>query len=468
MDGHQARGDLLGVLCGPEAETLLRQALESSGVVLSGWALEQVYARPGAEVSARYRVQCTAPLGSPPGPLPRQTGAAEPTGLTATIELTATNDNTPPTELTMVASTVTLTPEQRALMGAVRADSSQGTVHLWVHPVDPELPGLLVVEQPTHSPAAGGAELPGETERLEGSELLGSTELESRLSRLLGEPCRLQSLQLLVLRPLRRAVYRAVVASARGQRVVYLKVVRPSRTAQLLARHGCSPLIPAVADAGDGILVIDQAPGLALTSLLYRPAAQADLQLTVPPDPEVLISALETLRPESLEMPPRVPPVQRLDALAASALAAGADPDRVARLRIRIAAGLRERPGPVVPTHGDFHPANLFLDVEAHRPSGLIDADTVGPGYRADDLATMLGHLLVLPSFDAHGYAAVPEFARRFHSRCLIETEAADLGARTAAVLLSLLPGASGPDQREHHLGCAEQLVRQTGARAQS
>jgi hypothetical protein len=90
----------------------------------------------------------------------------------------------------------------------------------------------------------------------------------------------------------------------------------------------------------------------------------------------------------------------------------------------------------------------------------LIDADTVGPGFRADDLATMLGHLLVLPSFDAQGYAGVPEFARRFHTRCLIDTEPADLGARTAAVLLSLLPGALTPEQREHHLRCAEKLVQ--------
>ncbi|MCH8561973.1 aminoglycoside phosphotransferase family protein [Nesterenkonia sp. YGD6] len=430
MAEHQVRGDLLGVLRGPEAETLLRQSLDTSGMEMRSWELEQIYARPGAEISARYRVQCAAP------------GAEAPTGPTAAAERR---------ELTVVASTVALTPQQRRSMGAVRADSLQGTVHLWVHPVDPELPGLFVVEHPAASPGGG----------LGSRELPGDAELESRLSMVLGEQCRLKGLQMLVLRPLRRAVYRALVSSARGQRVVYLKVVRPARVQQLLERHGCSVLIPAIADAGDGILVIDQAPGLALTHHLYRPTSQADSPVDVVlPDPQVLIRALETLRPETLRMSPRVPAAQRLDGLAESATAAGADPHRVQRLCERIGSALRETPGPVVPTHGDFHPANLFLDEAAQHPMGLIDADTVGPGYRADDLATMLGHLLVLPSIDAEGYAAVPEFAQRFHSRCLIDTDRMDLGARTAAVLLSLLPGARSPEQREHHLHCAETLLR--------
>ncbi|MBO0594313.1 phosphotransferase [Nesterenkonia sp. E16_7] len=430
MAEHELRGDLLGVLRGPEAETLLRQSLETSGMRMRGWELEQIHPRSGAEVSARYRVRCAVPDADAGARPPGQPDPTDP------IELARLGESA---ELTIVASTVELTPQQRSHMGAVRADSSQGTVHLWVHPVDPELPGLLVVERP----AAGG----------EGHH---ATELESRLGRVLGEQCRLQSLQMLVLRPLRRAVYRAVVVSARGQRAVYLKVVRPARAQQLLARHGCSELIPAVADAGDGILVLDQAPGLALTSLLYRPTAPADVVL---PDPQVLISALETLRPGTLGMPPRVPPAQRLDALAASAVAAGADRHRVQQLRGRIGSGLRERPGPVVPTHGDFHPANLFLDQTGRHPTGLIDADTVGPGYRVDDLATMLGHLLTLPSFDAQGYAAVPEFARRFHVHALLHADRQDLGARTAAVLLSLLPGAHSADQREHHLHWAETLL---------
>lgn len=158
-------------------------------------------------------------------------------------------------------------------------------------------------------------------------------------------------------------------------------------------------------------------------------------------------------------MPRRTAPAQRLGGLAESAIAAGSDPVRVQRLSDRIGAALCEAPGPIVPTHGDFHPANLFLDETAQHPTALIDADTVGPGFRADDLATMLGHLLVLPSYDGEGYAAVPEFARRFHARCLLEAEATDLGARTAAVLLSLLPGAHSPDQAEHHLRCAEKLA---------
>ncbi|MGJ9405344.1 phosphotransferase family protein [Nesterenkonia aurantiaca] len=433
MEADRVRGDLLSVLRGAEAETLLRRALGASGLELRGWELEQVHARPGADSSARYRVQCAAPGGA-------QAGRA---GLE---ELT---------ELRVVASTVAMTPQQRSSVGAIRADSPHGRVHLWVHPVDPQLPGLLLVEHPAPSPCAEP----------------GSTELESRLSGLLGEQCRLQSLQMLVLRPLRRAVYRAVVASERGERVLYLKVVRPARMTELLRRHSCSPLNPSVADAGDGILVLDQAPGLALTQHLYRGAAPGGTAPSgtspteipaagvAPLDPQVLITALETLRPETLELSPRLPPARRLDGLVESAITAGADSRRVQQLSSRIGAGLRERPGPLVPTHGDFHPANLFLDQTGRHPTGLIDADTTGPGYRVDDLATMLGHLLTLPSFDAQGYAAVPEFARRFHSHCLLHADRLDLGARTAAVLLSLLPGAQSADQREHHLHTAETLV---------
>ncbi|PRZ14175.1 phosphotransferase [Nesterenkonia sandarakina] len=460
MDLHQVPGELVGVLRGPEAETLLRQSLEASGVVLRSWELEQIYARPGAELSARYRVRCTAP-GVP-------TVAVGSAGSTDHAELTE------PTELTMVASTVALTPQQRESMGAVRADSPHGAVHLWVHPVDPELPGLLVVERAARSAGEepGARQPPGPVERAESAELPesrglpenterpDSTGLEARLSRLLGQPCRVQDLQMLVLRPLRRAVYRATLTSARGQRVLYLKVVRPARAAQLLRRHRCSPLIPASADAGDGILVLDQAPGLALTHHLHGAVAPADVG---PIDPAVLLAALDTLHPKTLQMPPRVPPTQRPDGLAESAVAAGADPFRVQRLRERIGLSLQAAPGPLVPTHGDFHPANLFLDATARHPTGLIDADTVGPGFRVDDLATMLGHLLVLPSFDPSGYAAVPEFTRRFHAHCLDHADPADLGARTAAVLLSLLPGVPSAAQREHLLSCAETLAQRAG-----
>lgn len=453
MAEHQVRGDLLGVLRGPQAEPLLRQSLRASGMLLRTWELEQVHARPGAEVSARYRVQCAvAERGSTPGGLSgpaelrRPTGPArpkEPTALSKPTGLNKPGLNKPTglTELTMIASTVELSAEQRAGMGAVRAESPQGTLHLWVHPVDPELPGLLLVEPDGEKPA----------------EPATPTELQVRLSRALGEQSTVQELQMLVLRPLRRAVYRAVVSSRRGQRVVYLKVVRPSRVAQLLQRHRCSGLIPAIADAGDGILILDQAPGLPLTEHLHRACPPAHVH---PLNPRVAISALETLRPEALELPARVPPAHRLTGLAESAIAVGADRRRVQQLCAGIEAALRQPPGPLVPTHGDFHPANLFLDAAAEHPSALIDADTVGPGHRVDDLATMLGHLFALPSFDAEGYAGVPDFAERFHAACLPDTDPDDLHARTAAVLLSLLPGTRSPAQQGHYLRCAEGLLR--------
>ena len=73
----------------------------------------------------------------------------------------------------------------------------------------------------------------------------------------------------------------------------YMDGELPDGLAELLRRHSCSALIPTVADAGDGILVLDQAPGLALTQHLYRGAAPDGV---VPLDPQVLITALDTLR----------------------------------------------------------------------------------------------------------------------------------------------------------------------------
>ncbi|WP_218220494.1 phosphotransferase [Nesterenkonia sp. Act20] len=414
---------LVSVLRGPTAGELLRMALEPGDVTLSAWKLEQVYARPGAETTALYQVE------------------------------------TPGMPLTLVISTVSLTDQQRQAMGAVRAESVQGTVHIWAHPVDPELPGLLVVE--------AGAEVGAGAEVCAGAEHRGSGTLEERLSRLLGEKCSITDLRRLVLRPLRRAVYRAVVSSVRGERVLYLKVVRPAKVPGLLQRHRCSRLSPPAADAGEGILVIPEAPGMPLTHHLYRPTpstargGQAHHHEPVPRvHPKTITSALDSLTPSALELPARESPAQRHRGLEPGAIGAGADPQRVGKLGDDIAAKLSTTPGPVVPTHGDFHPANLFLDQTASTPTALIDADTVGPGYRVDDLATMLGHLITLPSFNPAAYSAVPDLARRFFSHCLIDHDPDELRARTAAVLLSLLPGVESGEQREHYLHWAEQLVR--------
>ena len=402
------RAEFMSMLRGPRAEELLRLTLASTGLELHSWEFEHIYSRPGAEVSARYLTQCSLE------------------GRPAVVR--------------MIVSTVVMTEEQRREIGAVRAESAVGTLHIWAHPVDPELPGLIVVEgDPT-----GARGRPG------------TAELEDRLSAQIGEQVQLRVLELLVLRPLRRAVYRAVVLSPRGERTLYLKIVRPKRVPTLLIRHMSSPLIPTVIDIGEGILVLDQAQGLPLVNHLYRPLAPEQGRGI---DLQVVLAALDTLHPNTVTLPARAAPAQRLAGIASEAVAAGASPSRVAAMTDRLADALAPEPGPLVPTHGDFHPANVFLDHEARRPTALIDADTVGPGYRVDDLATLLAHLLALPSFDAEGYRDVPGTLCRFFSQSRMDHDPVDLCARIASVLLSLIPSTHDSVQLEHYLRWAEDLT---------
>lgn len=388
--------ELEPLLRSQQAGELLAAALASSGLDLQDWALERVYSRPGehgtAEVSARFRV--------------RTQGA----------------------EVTLIASTRELSDDQRDALGAVRCESPTGTLHVWAHPVDPELPGLAVAEDPSA--------------------------LAQRLGPLLGVEVEVAAVQMLVLRPLRRAVYRVRVISALGERTVYLKVVRPRRAGELLARHQACRLAPRAADAGDGVVVIEQAAGRSVTDLLHRPTSPAP---GVRIAPEAVLTALESLAPSSLQFRPRPAPAVRHRSFAPALSAMGADPARLARLSDRIDAALDPDPSSEVPTHGDFHPGNLFLTEDGTRPAALIDADTIGPGNRADDLAIFFAHLTALPSFDASGYQDVPVLAAELWEAA--GAEAADLPGRIAAGVLSLAPGAGSAAQLEQLVTAAETVL---------
>lgn len=391
--------DLERLLRSEEAGELLAAALESSGRQLEAWQLERIYSRPQnqgrrAETSARFQV----------------TAAGQ--------------------QITLVASTRALEPAQLQALGAVRCESPAGRLHVWAHPSDPELPGLMVAEDPDL--------------------------LAPRLSPLVGTTAQVRSVEMLVLRPLRRAVYRVTVASELGERVLYLKVVRPKKTAELLRRYAACSLTPQAADAGDGLLVSEAAQGLPLTHLLYRPSSpHPGMRIA----PQTVVGALDSLQPAALELPPREPPARRHRSFVAALVAAGADPGRMEHLADRIGAGLISDPGPVRPTHGDFHPGNLFLTPDGSRAAALIDADTVGPGFRADDLAMLMAHLLALPSFDAAGYADVPTLVKDLWHLLGDQPDAADLPARTAACLISLAPGARSAAQLEHYTAAAESLI---------
>ncbi|GAA1813498.1 phosphotransferase [Nesterenkonia flava] len=401
-----------------DAGWVLQPALASAGLPLDAWQLERVYTRPGAETSAKYLVEADGHT------------------------------------LRLIASTAQLSDTDRQALGAVRCESSVGTLHLWAHPADPHLPGLRIAEDP----AVLG-------ERLAASGLLTRGSTAATPQDLHARGWQVASTDLRVLSPLRRAVYRVDLVlepSGAGQPAprehLFLKVVRPAKVAELLDRYRASPLTPAFTDLGDGIIALRAAEGAALAEHLYLPSRPPQ---AAPLDASLIPGATGGLSRRALQLRPRTPVAQRLGTFIGPAAASGAPRERLMDLLASIRAHLRPEPGPVVPVHGDFHPANLFLAADASEVTALIDADTVGPGYAADDAAVMMAHLCLLPSFDAAGYAPVPHFARTLWDLLVQEHEAEDLGARSAGVVLSLLPGARTLAQQEHYLRAAEALAVQ-------
>lgn len=381
------------LLSGPAAEQLLRAVLDAEGVRLSGWSLHQVQHRPGVGVTAGWTVRWALD------------------GRQGEEYLLATTCPVPPG-----------TP------GATTATLAGRDVVVWRHPADPHLPGL-----------------PLATDR---DRVARDVDLDPTRS----------TLTLVTYRPLRRAVLRVhgpdlalpdgsttVDGSART-RTVYVKVVRPDRAGDLARRHvllldAGVPAAPCT-DLGDGVLRLDELTGTPLTDLLARDGA-ADV------DPAAVVDVLDRMPVELVAMPRRPSWPERVGHHAAAA--AAAVPDRAGE--ILAVADEAERlmaasdPGPVVPTHGDLHEANLLM--RDGRVVGLLDVDSAGPGHRVDDLACLLGHMSVLPALapDVHRHvpAALPRWVQAFDG--LVDPVA--LRARTAAVVLSLVAGARRDDGQE-------------------
>ncbi|WP_152649265.1 phosphotransferase [Demequina flava] len=366
------------VLTSDDAGDMLATALATTHLELEDWRLDAVHARPGAETSACY-------------------------------DVTASGER-----IYLVASTVELSDEQRAATKAVRLQSETGTVHVWRHPADPLLTGLADACVPQA--------------------------LQARLARAGADHPKIDRLEMLVLRPLRRAVLRAEVAEDERHDVWFVKVVRPDRAGELLHRHRLSSLAPRALDAGDGIVLVAQADGAAMTEALHRRDGSEPGHVTG----ASLITALDTLPPAVCELPRRNSIPERLEMYIDLARNRGLDGDRLDRLVASIGPGLKAPPeAATVPTHGDFHAANVRVN-DASQPErivGLIDIDTLGPGRRADDLACMVAHVLVLPTLDPNGYRGIEEHAARLFSEFAETVETEDLRRRVAANLVALASG---------------------------
>ncbi|WP_139316081.1 hypothetical protein [Cellulosimicrobium sp. CUA-896] len=191
----------LDLLTADDAGDVLAAALGADGASLGTWRVDRVHARPGAEVTVGYDVVAA-----------RGDGAAEAGEY-------------------LLATTASLPPEAVG-PGVARLDDGERVLHVWRHPADPLLPGLAVACDPA--------------------------ELTRRL-RATGQDVRVDAVEIVAYRPLRRAVLRA--RTTRG--AVYVKVVRPHRARALVRRHallterdaavgGAAPDDPVLRDASPG------------------------------------------------------------------------------------------------------------------------------------------------------------------------------------------------------------------------
>lgn len=387
-------------LTGPDAQAVLATAVGSIGAQLDSWKATSVHTRPGAETSVVYDVVAN---GQP---------------------------------MHLVASSVDLDEEQRARVGAVRLDSTIGSVHVWRHPADPHLSGL---------PAVCDKEI-----------------LRHMLAKQLGQPTTVSKVEMLVYRPLRRAVFKVDARVGDESQVWFVKVVRPHRGSDVMQRHLLFDGVgaPQCYDLGSGIILLANARGRSLARHLVGQDPGAVLRRAV--DPQELIGLLNRIPQQAKGFTPRATPTERLERYADGAISAKLDPalvNQVVDLVRTVVHGTDT--GPVVPTHGDFNVANIFVADHdgVERVDSFIDLDTLGPGHRIDDLACLIAHLAVLPSLAPDKYTAVPDFLTHTLEVFDHHVDPAALRARAAAVVLSLAGGCPIVERANTWLAIARDLA---------
>jgi hypothetical protein len=105
--------------------------------------------------------------------------------------------------------------------------------------------------------------------------------------------------------------------------------------------------------------------------------------------------------------------------------------------------------------HGDLYESQLLVD--RGRVCGLLDIDTVGSGYRIDDVANFCAHLSVLAQVSDR-----PRPIKRYGAVLLAHAEAhhdrAELRRRIAAGIVGLATGPFRVLERDWELGTVRRL----------
>ena len=296
--------------------------------------------------------------------------------------------------------------------GVAVVDVDDHRVAVWRFPDDPYLPGL-------------GAAMRGES--------------VLAMFRELGVEASEVSLRRRAYRPSRRAVIEATTPSAK----LYLKVVRPSRVADLQKRHASmAGIVPVPRSHGWnqklGIVVLEAMTGATMRTTL----ATADVPL---PAAGAVVGLLD-----ALPAPPAVPtvvhgPGNRAAEFAGLLTAVVPELAHEIESIASACAGAASMPhAEQVPVHGDYHSSQILVD--RGRIAGLVDIDAAGLGHRVHDLAQLLAHLAVLgqenPSvrYNTYGADLVQAFDRL--------VDPMDLRLNVAGAILGF---ATGPFRVQEH-----------------
>ncbi|MBM7824906.1 aminoglycoside phosphotransferase (APT) family kinase protein [Arcanobacterium pluranimalium] len=369
----------LALLTGSRAGEMLRLAVAEQGILRS-WAVHQVHHRPGAGVSIGYTV------------------------------VFDTNRHQQRVDTYLVASTERIAED--SILGVqgkiLRFGSTR--VCVWQHPCDPELPALELACTP------------------------------HLLSDFLGERV---EIELLGYRPTRRAVVRIERESGSA---LFGKVVRSKdqpdleRRLELVNKAGVPA--PVIYKSAPGFVVTTPVAGVALSryfsSITISDAIKQQQVLNS------LESCLDSLPYLALGMPQRAAWVDRCEHYAhAAALALPEYEERCHNVAKRIRELLKQADlGPVVPTHGDFYEANIYVDPQTGKLTGLLDLDSLSPGHRVHDWACLLAHMSVLPSLAPQSYRSIPVILDQWFDSLATRVDPVALCASAAGVVISLVAGA--------------------------
>ncbi|CAM2923035.1 phosphotransferase [Actinomyces slackii] len=312
----------------------------------------------------------------------------------------------------LCATTAHLTnPSAPGLTRVAPTGGNGPVVYVWRHPADPELPGLAVACTPALLSARVGAQIKA---------------------------------TMVAYRPTSRAVVRTTFPD---KSVAYAKVLRPHQAPGFAQRHrmltGAGVPAPEVLrEDPDGLVLLSAGTGADLSGMLARGMTKEKAARVF----QALVDLLDSLPHSALQLP--VHPAWSDRARHYAHAAATVLPESAARARA-VADGVdhlmkHSDAGPLIPVHGDFYEANVLMKDD--RVSCLLDVDALGPGYRADDLACLLGHVSVLDHMAPDSYPHLRPIMKTWTRMAERLVDPVALRARCAGVVLSLVAGARRED----------------------